>query len=117
MVVFSLNVLPRAVLGGGEDGVADIGGLERVAEGGVAWLAALEAGKEVGHLMYEGVLVADAQAGNPPLVHVRHVAVGDVHVAPAASGRLVTVVKILEAVEVVQIPANGGVGSVDFKRV
>ena len=80
-----LHVLPGAVLGRIEDGVADLGGLECVAEGRVARGALVEALQEVGHLMHEGVLVADTEAGHPPLVHVRHVAVGDVHAAPAAS--------------------------------
>ncbi len=67
--------------------------------------------------MDKGVLVADAQAGHPPLVHVRHVAVGDVHAAPAACGRFVAVIEELQTVEVMQIPADGGVGAVDLQRV
>ena len=94
-----------------------MGGFEGVAEGGVARGAAVEAGEEVGDVMDEGVLVADAEAGDPPLVHVGHVAVGDVHAAPAAGVGVVAVIEKLESVEVVQIPADGGVGTVDFKRV
>ena len=67
--------------------------------------------------MHKGVLVADAQAGHPPLVHVRHVAVGDMHAAPSARGGLVAVIEELQAVEVMQIPADGGVGAVDLQRV
>ena len=81
-----LHVLPDAVLCGCEDRVADFRGLEGVVEGRVAWDTFVEALQEVGHLMDEGVLVADAETGHPPLVHVRHVAVGDVH-APPAAGR------------------------------
>ena len=81
-----LHVLPDAVLCGCEDRVADFRGLEGVAEGRVAWGTFVEAFQEVGNLMDEGVLVADAETGHPPLVHVRHVAVGDVH-APPAAGR------------------------------
>ena len=67
--------------------------------------------------MHEGVLVANAEAGDPPLVHVRHVAIGDVHAAPAARVGVVAVIEKLEPVEVVQIPADGGVGAVDLQRV
>ena len=101
MFIFSLNILPRAILRRGEDGVAYLGGFEGVTEGGVARGAAVEAGEEVGDLMHEGVLVADAEAGDPPLVHVRHVAIGDVHAAPAARGGVVAVVEKLQPVEVV----------------
>ena len=67
--------------------------------------------------MHKGVFVADAQAGHPPLVHVRHVAVCDVYAAPAARGRLVAVIEELQTVEVMQIPADGGVGTIDLQRV
>ena len=65
-------------------------------------------------MMNESMLVADAQAGHPPLIHVRHVAVGDVYAAPTAGGGVVAVVEKLEPVEVVQIPADGGIGAVDL---
>ena len=93
-----LHVLPGAVLCGGEDRVADFRGLEGFAEGRVAWGTFVEALQEVGHLMDEGVFVADAKTGHPPFVHVGHVAVGDVHAAPAASSRLIAVIEKLEAV-------------------
>ena len=112
-----LQVLPGAILCGGENRVADFGGLEGVAEGRVARGAFVEALQEVSHLMDESVLVTDAQAGHPPFVHVRHVAVGDVHAAPAAGGRLVAVIEKLKAVQVMQIPADRGVGAVDLQRV
>ena len=79
-----LHVLPGAILCGGENRVADFGGLKGVTEGRVARGPFVEAFEEVRHLMDEGVLVADAETAHPPLVHVRHVAVGDVHAAPAA---------------------------------
>ena len=112
-----LHILPGAVLCGGEDRVADFRGLEGFAEGRVAWGTFVEALQEVGHLMDEGVFVADAKTGHPPFVHVGHVTVSDVHTAPAASGRVITVIEVLEAVQIVQIPADGGVGAVDLQRV
>ena len=112
-----LHVLPDAVLCGCEDRVADFRGLEGVVEGRVAWDTFVEALQEVGHLMDEGVFVADAKTGHPPFVHVGHVTVSDVHTTPAASGRVITVIEVLEAVQIVQIPADGGVGAVDLQRV
>ena len=67
--------------------------------------------------MYKGVLVTDAETRHPPLVHIRHIAVSYMHTAPTAGGGVVAVVEELEAVEVMQIPADGGIGSVNFKRV
>ena len=94
-----------------------MGGFEGIPECWFARFTAVEAGEEIGDLMYEGMLVADAEAGDPPLVHVRHIAVGDVHAAPTARVGVVAMVKKFESVEVVQIPTDGGVCAVDFKRV
>ena len=40
--------------------------------------------KKIGDLVNEGVFVADLQSRNPPVLHVRMVAVGDVNALPAA---------------------------------
>ena len=50
----------------------------------MAGFAAVERGEKVGDLVHEGVLVADAETGDPPLVEVGMVAVGDVDAAPTA---------------------------------
>src|SRR5690242_2762911 len=52
-----LHVFPASGFGGGEDGVADALGFERVAEGGVGWLVLGEVVEEVGDLMDEGMFV------------------------------------------------------------
>ena len=67
--------------------------------------------------MDEGVLVADLQAGDPPLAHVRMIAVGHVDRAPAADNALVAMVKVIEPVQVVQVPGNRGLLAVDLKGV
>ena len=52
--------------------------------------------------MDERVLVADLQAGHPPVLHVRVIAVGDVHAAPSAEAPLVAVIEPLQAVQIVE---------------
>ena len=63
------------------------------------------------------MFVTDAEAGDPPLVQIGPVAIRDVDAAPAAHLTLIGVIELLEAVEVVQVPANGGILPVDFERV
>ena len=81
----------------------------------VGWpLARLE---EVGHLVHEGVLVADLEAGHPPVLHVGMVAVGDVDRLPAPEHAGVAVVEVLEPVEVVEVPLQRGLLAVDLEGV
>ena len=84
---------------------------------GPAGVPAVERGDEVGHGVHEGVLVADDQAGHPPLAEIGVVAVGDEDRAPAAQRALGAVVEPGEAVEVVQIPGERAVLAVDLERV
>ena len=109
--------LPGLLGRGLKDGVADLGGFQRVTEGRSAGLAGFDGGEEVGDLVHEGVFVADLQTGHPPLVHVRHVAVGAVDVVPAADERVVAVIEELQAVQVVQVPLERGLLAVDLEGV
>ena len=108
---------PLAALGAGQHGVAHFLRFECFAECRRRRLVLRHAVEEVGHLVDERVFVADLQARHPPLVHVGHVAVGDVDAAPAADERLVAVVEVAEAVQVVQVPGDRGIGAVDLERV
>src|SRR5689334_10676870 len=67
--------------------------------------------------MCEGVLVADLQSGHPPALHIWMIAVGDVHVPPAAELSFIAMVEHLQAVQVVQIPECRRMFSVDLERV
>ena len=113
----STRIFPATRVGRFNDRFAYFLGLERIFERRAARLTGFEAFEEIGHLVDEAVLVADAAARNPPTVHVRLVAVGDVDGAPAAHDGLVAVVKIFEAVQVVQIPADRRVLAVDLKGI
>ena len=95
-----LNIFPCSILGGVEDRIANLGGLQCIAEGWIAWSSGIQASEEVSYLMHKGVLVTDAEAGHPPFVHVGHIAVSYMHTAPTAGGGVVAVVEELEAVEV-----------------
>ena len=84
---------------------------------GLAGLLLREAFEEVGDLVDEGVLVADLQAGHPPLAHVGMVAVGDVDRCASRGRAFVAVVEVLQAMQVVQVPVDRGVLAVDLERV
>src|SRR5688572_2429318 len=89
-----------------EDRVGDVVGGETIPEGRRQRLAAGGGLDEVRELVDERVLVADLQAGHPPVLHVGLIAVGDVDAAPAADAALVVVIEVLQPVQVVQVPAG-----------
>src|SRR5712692_9225645 len=67
--------------------------------------------------MDERVLVTDLEAGHPPMLHVRMVAITDVNGTPAAHAAFVAMVEVLQPVQVVQVPADRGVLAVDLEGV
>ena len=73
--------------------------------------------EEIRNLMHEAVFITDLQARNPPFTHIGMIAIGDMDAAPAAEAAFVTVLEILKAVEVVEVPKNGSVFAVDFEGV
>src|SRR5688572_4136041 len=76
--------LPLTGLGRFQHRVGDVVGRERVAEGRRCRVTAGETCEEIGGLVDEGMLVADLQAGHPPMAHIGMLAVADVDRAPAA---------------------------------
>jgi len=74
---------------------------EGIPEGGTGGLARGNPFEEICDLMHEAVLIADLKAGYPPLVHVRLVAIRDVDGGLAMHAAFITMVEILEPVQVV----------------
>ena len=113
----SFDLDPLSGFGGFEDGVADVLGAEGVAEVGVGLFGAgiVEALHELDGSVDEGVFVAQAESGNPPVAGVGMVAIGDVNAGPTAGFAGNSVVEVREAVEVVKVPGEGFVVSVDFE--
>ncbi len=65
--------------------------------------------------MNKGMLVSDLQAGHPPVFHVGMIAVRDVDTLPAPELPLVTMVKVVDTVQIVEIPGRGGALPVNFQ--
>jgi hypothetical protein len=103
--------------GGLQDGVADVLGLERVAEVGFGRFSRAQAFEEVGEGIDEGVLVADRGSRHPPFAHVGVLEIGHVNGAPAARGGVVPVVEILEAMRILEVERDRGVLAVDLEGV
>lgn len=97
----SFDIDPLSGFGGLENGVADVLGAEGVAEIGVGFFGAgiVEALHELDSTVDEGVLVAEAESGNPPVAGVGMVAIGDVNAGPTAGFAGNSVVEVGEAVE------------------
>src|SRR5258708_6248859 len=100
------DLLPSAALGGFEDGVGYVVGGEAVFEGWAGDFATAQALDKVRHLMHKAVLVADLQARDPPFVHIRMIAIGDMERPPAAHPAFVLVIEVLQPMKVVQIPED-----------
>src|SRR5690242_18764386 len=79
-----LDFFPLATLGRLQHRIRDVVRGEAITERRRHALALDRRRGEVGELMDERVLVSDLKAGHPPMLHVGLIAVGDVHVAPAA---------------------------------
>src|SRR4051812_38915504 len=67
--------------------------------------------------MHKTVLVTDLQTRHPPFVHVRMISVSDMDRAPPTYPAFILVLEVLKPMEVVQIPKNRGVFTIDFKSI
>src|SRR6478609_3996603 len=115
----ALHIHPLAALRGFQHGVADILRAQRVTEirvglrrGGI-----VERLEELRELVDERVLVAEAETRDPPVAGVWLITIGAMDTAPAATVTWHAVVEIREAVEVVEIPEEGLVLTVDLEGV
>lgn len=108
---------PGSGLGAGEDGLADTLGFEGIAEGWAAGFAGFEALEEISDLVDEAMFVADLEAGDPPILHVGLVAIGDVDASPASDDTFIAMIEVAESMEVVEIPSHGSMFTVDFEGV
>ncbi len=80
-------------------------------------LASFQRFQKIGNLVDECVFVTDVQTGNPPIAHVRHVTIANVNTAPTTHNRVVTMIKVLQAVKVVQIPADRCMLTIDLEGI
>src|SRR5688572_31012803 len=96
------DLLPAAAFGRLQNGIANVLGFERIAEGRADRLPLLapKRRKKVGDLMDEGVLVTDLEPGHPPVFHIGLIAVGYMDRAPSPDVTFVAVIKILEPMQV-----------------
>src|SRR5690606_33775888 len=92
-------------------------GCTRITECGRTRFTAFQALEKVGHLVDEGMLVTDPQAGNPPFIHVGLVAVGYVNGPPSPYIGFVAVIEKLQAVQIMQVPADRSMLAIYFKRI
>src|SRR5690625_6581314 len=67
--------------------------------------------------MDEGMLITHRQTGNPPFVHVRLITIGHMDISPAAGGGVPTIFKILQTVQILQIPPNGSLLAIDLEGI
>lgn len=111
------DVDPQSGFGGLEDGVADILGAEGVAEIGVGFFRAriVEAFHELDSAVDEGVLVTEAESGDPPVAGIGVIAIGDVDAGPATGLAGDVVVEVGETIEIVEVPGEGFVVTVDLE--
>src|SRR4030095_5968100 len=111
------HLLPALGLARREDGIDDVVASEAILEVRTGALAAFEPFDELDDLMHEAVLVAELQAGHPPVAAVGMISVGDVNALPAALGAYILVIENLETMQIVQVPFERHMLAVDFKRV
>jgi hypothetical protein len=113
----SSATLPAATRGRVEHGLADFLRFVGILEGRPAIFSGFKGFEEICHLMHERMFVSNAQSRYPPFVHVRLLAIRHMYGSPSPQVGFIAVIKILQSVEVMQIPAQGAVGTVDLKGV
>ena len=67
--------------------------------------------------MDKGVFVTNAEAWNPPFVEVGMVSISDMNAAPPADLAFITMIKKLQAIEVVEVPSDGSIFTIDLEGV
>ena len=63
------------------------------------------------------MLIANRQTRNPPVGHIRVIAVSHMHTLPAPLRTIVAVVENLEPVEIMKVPLQAHIFAIDFKGV
>ena len=67
--------------------------------------------------MNKTMFIADAQTWHPPFVHIGLVAIGHMDGTPAANDGLITMIKIFQSVQVMQVPTDGSMLTVDLESI
>src|SRR5262245_57787659 len=92
-------------------------GFQGVTKGRAGRFAFGHAIQEISDLMNKAMFIPNLEAGNPPFGHVRVFAITDMDGSPAANATFVPVFEILEPMQIVKIPENGGVLAVNLEGV
>ena len=100
-----------------QDGLTNFLGFEGFLESRGARLASFKALQEISHLVYKRMFVSNAKTRYPPFVHVGLFAIGYMDRAPSPEVGLITIVKKFQAVQIMKIPTDGGIGAIYFKRI
>ena len=111
------HFFPVLRLSGLQDGVANELSFQGITEGWACRFALGYALQEIGHLMNEAMFVANLQAWHPPLTHVRMVTICHMNCAPTPNAALIAMLEILQTVQIVQVPENGGMFTINLERI
>lgn len=102
----------------GENCVADLLCLECIAKRGCHRLTFGQPLEKVGYLMDKAVFIPDLDSWRPPFIHIRVIpAIRDVNGPPAANPPFVAVIEVLKAMQVMQIPFDRSVFTVDLESI
>src|SRR5215471_799290 len=112
-----MNLDPRVILRRFQDRVRHVVRRETFAEGGRRAAAICRRDQEIGRLMNKRMLVADLKPRHPPVAHIRMIAIGDMQAAPSAQLALIAMIEPLQAMEIVQVPRDRCVLTVDLQGV
>src|SRR6266436_5926175 len=67
--------------------------------------------------MNKRMFITDLQSWHPPFIHVGMIAIRDVQRSPTAHASFVAMIKILQAVQIMQVPENRSMFAVDFESI
>src|SRR5258707_8925758 len=67
--------------------------------------------------MNKRMLIPNCQSWHPPVGHIRMIAIGDMNGSPAAQRSFILVIEPLQPVQIMQIPSEGALLTIDLKSV
>ncbi len=105
------------ILAGSKDGIANPLGFLSLAKGWGRRLTGFDPLDKVRHLMDKAMFVTNSQTRNPPTPHIGMVAIGNMDGAPSTKWAFILVIEPLQSMEIVKVPCDGAVFTIDLKCV
>jgi hypothetical protein len=91
-------------------------GFQRIFKSRAALFSRLKTFKEISGLMNKRMFIPDTCSWYPPSFHVRLITIRNQNGSPSTHNGIIRMIKKFKAVQIMQVPANRSMFTIDFKR-